>query len=80
MKQEQTLVAHCSVYINSLEYYETLITVGVRSGCPGRVDQNGLKPWGAEPVMDQRRRDLNEALTTVCCQLGCRKSDLTIMC
>ncbi|XP_023864914.1 relaxin-3-like [Salvelinus namaycush] len=46
----------------------------------GRVDQNGLKPWGAEPVMDRRRRDLNEALTTVCCQLGCRKSDLTIMC
>ncbi|CAB1323934.1 unnamed protein product [Coregonus sp. 'balchen'] len=26
------------------------------------------------------RRDLNNMLTTMCCQVGCRKSDLTYLC
>ncbi|KAF7663960.1 hypothetical protein LDENG_00194010 [Lucifuga dentata] len=26
------------------------------------------------------RRDVNNILTTVCCQVGCRKSDLTLLC
>uniref|UniRef100_A0A3P8WPN1 Insulin-like domain-containing protein n=1 Tax=Cynoglossus semilaevis TaxID=244447 RepID=A0A3P8WPN1_CYNSE len=26
------------------------------------------------------RRDINSILTTVCCQVGCRKSDLTFLC
>ncbi|XP_051232679.1 insulin-like 5a [Dicentrarchus labrax] len=26
------------------------------------------------------RRDMNNILTTVCCQVGCRKSDLTFLC
>ncbi|XP_034440007.1 insulin-like 5a [Hippoglossus hippoglossus] len=26
------------------------------------------------------RRDMNNILTTVCCQMGCRKSDLTFLC
>ncbi|KAM9358133.1 insulin-like peptide INSL5 [Symphorus nematophorus] len=26
------------------------------------------------------RRDINNMLTTVCCQVGCRKSDLTFLC
>ncbi|KAM7011896.1 insulin-like peptide INSL5 [Tautogolabrus adspersus] len=26
------------------------------------------------------RRDINNILTTVCCQVGCRKSDLTFLC
>lgn len=26
------------------------------------------------------KRDINNILTTVCCQMGCRKSDLTFLC
>ncbi|XP_019953927.2 insulin-like peptide INSL5 [Paralichthys olivaceus] len=26
------------------------------------------------------RRDMNNMVTTVCCQVGCRKSDLTFLC
>ncbi|KAG7230551.1 hypothetical protein INR49_025267 [Caranx melampygus] len=26
------------------------------------------------------KRDINNMLTTVCCQVGCRKSDLTFLC
>ncbi|XP_010783016.1 relaxin-3-like [Notothenia coriiceps] len=29
---------------------------------------------------DRQWRDLNQALITVCCQVGCRKSDLSMLC
>ncbi|XP_077440766.1 insulin-like peptide INSL5 [Vanacampus margaritifer] len=32
------------------------------------------------PGSDLTRRDINNILTTVCCQVGCRKSDLTFLC
>ncbi|TNN36431.1 Relaxin-3 [Liparis tanakae] len=35
-----------------------------------------LGPPGSEPS----RRDINNILTTVCCQVGCRKSDLAFLC
>ncbi|MBN3316103.1 REL3 protein, partial [Atractosteus spatula] len=35
----------------------------------------------AEPVMGLRtRRDLNQLLTTACCQWGCNKKDLSSLC
>ncbi|KAM9796810.1 insulin-like 5a [Syngnathus typhle] len=32
------------------------------------------------PGSDLSRRDMNNILTTVCCQVGCRKSDLAFLC
>ncbi|XP_060900203.1 relaxin-3-like [Labrus mixtus] len=32
------------------------------------------------PEVGRHRRDENQALKSVCCQLGCRKSDLYILC
>ncbi|XP_029356678.1 insulin-like peptide INSL5 [Echeneis naucrates] len=32
------------------------------------------------PGSELTRRDMNNILTTVCCQVGCRKSDLTFLC
>ncbi|XP_061540570.1 insulin-like 5a [Phyllopteryx taeniolatus] len=32
------------------------------------------------PGSDLTRRDMNNILTTVCCQVGCKKSDLTFLC
>ncbi|KAM6921901.1 insulin-like peptide INSL5 [Xenentodon cancila] len=29
---------------------------------------------------DWAKRDINNILTTMCCQVGCRKSDLTYLC
>ncbi|XP_029988621.1 insulin-like peptide INSL5 [Sphaeramia orbicularis] len=35
---------------------------------------------GLSPESRLTRRDLNNMLTAVCCQVGCRKSDLTFLC
>ncbi|XP_034737020.1 insulin-like 5a [Etheostoma cragini] len=32
------------------------------------------------PGSELTKRDMNNILTTVCCQVGCRKSDLTFLC
>ncbi|XP_074493080.1 insulin-like peptide INSL5 [Sebastes fasciatus] len=49
-------------------------------------DMDGL-PTGEQssvensnPGSELTRRDINNMLTTVCCQVGCRKSDLTFLC
>ncbi|XP_061681750.1 insulin-like 5a [Syngnathoides biaculeatus] len=39
-----------------------------------------LTSIGKHPGSDLSRRDINNFLTTVCCQVGCRKSDLTFLC
>ncbi|XP_036410450.1 relaxin-like [Megalops cyprinoides] len=46
----------------------------------GLKDGGSLVPFGDSPPVEQVRRDLNQMLTTVCCQVGCRKSDLTFLC
>ncbi|XP_071372869.1 relaxin-3-like [Centroberyx affinis] len=43
-------------------------------------EQDLLRTRDVVPVTERHRRDLTEAVTTMCCQLGCRKSDLSIMC
>ncbi|XP_049588139.1 insulin-like peptide INSL5 [Syngnathus scovelli] len=35
---------------------------------------------GSGSGLDLSRRDMNNILTTVCCQVGCRKSDLAFLC
>uniref|UniRef100_A0A667YUP5 Insulin-like domain-containing protein n=1 Tax=Myripristis murdjan TaxID=586833 RepID=A0A667YUP5_9TELE len=32
------------------------------------------------PVAERRRRELTQALSAVCCQLGCQKNDISILC
>uniref|UniRef100_A0A8C4HFE5 Insulin-like domain-containing protein n=1 Tax=Dicentrarchus labrax TaxID=13489 RepID=A0A8C4HFE5_DICLA len=32
------------------------------------------------PVMHRHWRDLNQALISVCCEQGCRRSDLSMLC
>uniref|UniRef100_A0A3B3Q1W0 Insulin-like domain-containing protein n=1 Tax=Paramormyrops kingsleyae TaxID=1676925 RepID=A0A3B3Q1W0_9TELE len=43
-------------------------------------DQSSLENLTYSQGMSKSRRDLNQVLTTVCCQVGCRKSDLTFLC
>ncbi|KAG7270600.1 hypothetical protein CRUP_011516 [Coryphaenoides rupestris] len=43
-------------------------------------DQGSLESLAADPVTELTRRDMNNILTTVCCQVGCRKSDLSFLC
>ncbi|KAL7386782.1 hypothetical protein ABVT39_013619 [Epinephelus coioides] len=31
-------------------------------------------------AMDHHQRDQNQALISVCCQIGCRRSDLSMLC
>ncbi|KAL6108246.1 uncharacterized protein ACO6RY_18825 [Pungitius sinensis] len=41
-------------------------------------EQSSLE--SSTPGSQLSRRDINNILTTVCCQVGCRKSDLTFLC
>ena len=43
-------------------------------------EQGSMENQGATLGSDLSRRDMNNMLTTVCCQVGCRKSDLTYLC
>ncbi|XP_030630640.1 insulin-like 5b [Chanos chanos] len=43
-------------------------------------DQTGLDILTSKTGMDLTRRDLNDMLTIVCCQVGCRNSDLARLC
>ncbi|KAM7388106.1 hypothetical protein PAMP_024307 [Pampus punctatissimus] len=46
-------------------------------------EQNSLESLSSSrsrPGSGLTRRDINNILTTVCCQVGCRKSDLTFLC
>ncbi|KAL4660112.1 relaxin-3-like [Arapaima gigas] len=43
-------------------------------------EHSSLENLSFSPEMTRTRRDLNQVLTTVCCQVGCRKSDLTFLC
>ncbi|XP_074524994.1 insulin-like peptide INSL5 [Halichoeres trimaculatus] len=44
-------------------------------------DHNSLEDLSSSsPGSQFTRRDMNNILTTVCCQVGCRKSDLTFLC
>lgn len=44
-------------------------------------EQNSLESLSSSnPGSELTRRDINNILTTVCCQVGCRKSDLTFLC
>ncbi|XP_041648044.1 insulin-like 5a [Cheilinus undulatus] len=45
------------------------------------ADHNSLEDLSSSTSISQlSRRDINNILTTVCCQVGCRKSDLTFLC
>ncbi|XP_077573530.1 insulin-like peptide INSL5 [Stigmatopora nigra] len=43
-------------------------------------EENSLENIKNRSGSDLSRRDINNVLTTVCCQVGCRKSDLTFLC
>uniref|UniRef100_A0A8C5CEU9 Insulin-like domain-containing protein n=1 Tax=Gadus morhua TaxID=8049 RepID=A0A8C5CEU9_GADMO len=43
-------------------------------------DQDSLEGVGRNVVTELTRRDMNNILTTVCCQVGCGKSDLRFLC
>lgn len=46
----------------------------------GELQQSSLEDLNASLGSEFSRRDLNHMLTTVCCKVGCRKSDLTYLC
>ncbi|KAL2089711.1 hypothetical protein ACEWY4_014399 [Coilia grayii] len=43
-------------------------------------EQSSVESQSESLVPDLSRRDLNHVLTQMCCQMGCRKSDLTHLC
>ncbi|XP_044055428.1 insulin-like 5a isoform X2 [Siniperca chuatsi] len=43
-------------------------------------EQSSLESLSSSNPRPQTKRDINNILTTVCCQVGCRKSDLTFLC
>ncbi|KAJ3599053.1 hypothetical protein NHX12_033016 [Muraenolepis orangiensis] len=43
-------------------------------------DQGSLESGARSMGTELTRRDINHILTTVCCQVGCRKSDLSYLC
>ncbi|KAK7880750.1 hypothetical protein WMY93_032611 [Mugilogobius chulae] len=52
-----------------------------RSIAPPDTDDESLSAeslWGLRTEL--RRRDMNSILTSVCCSIGCRKSDLSLLC
>ncbi|XP_029542710.1 insulin-like 5a [Oncorhynchus nerka] len=46
----------------------------------GELQQSSLEDLKSNLGSEFSRRDLNHMLTTVCCKMGCRKSDLTYLC
>ncbi|XP_063076069.1 insulin-like 5b [Engraulis encrasicolus] len=42
--------------------------------------QTGLESAENAPTTQRLRRDLTELLSNICCQVGCRKSDITKLC
>ncbi|XP_051985022.1 relaxin-like isoform X1 [Xyrauchen texanus] len=42
--------------------------------------QAGLESFRVTTVMDRNRRDLDTMLPILCCQVGCRKNDLALLC
>ncbi|KAF7202675.1 insulin-like peptide INSL5 [Nothobranchius furzeri] len=40
-------------------------------------EQNSLE---SSPGYEQSKRDINNAVTSMCCQVGCRKNDLSYLC
>ncbi|KAA8587369.1 hypothetical protein FQN60_016231 [Etheostoma spectabile] len=53
--------------------------MGEEKTLPGGSRKPKLKTTH-EPAMDRTWRDQNQALIQVCCQLGCRRSDLSMLC
>ncbi|KAM9831477.1 insulin-like peptide INSL5 [Neosynchiropus ocellatus] len=47
---------------------------------PLTVEENSAESASSRRNSAPIRRDINNILTTVCCQVGCRKSDLTFLC
>ncbi|KAM3875973.1 insulin-like peptide INSL5 [Diretmus argenteus] len=43
-------------------------------------EQGSLETASSSLGSDVSRRDINNILTTVCCQVGCKKSDLAFLC
>ncbi|XP_029905948.1 insulin-like peptide INSL5 [Myripristis murdjan] len=43
-------------------------------------EQGSLESLSSSLGSELARRDINNILTTVCCQVGCRKSDLAFLC
>ncbi|XP_036411331.1 insulin-like 5a [Megalops cyprinoides] len=46
----------------------------------GSEDQNDFGVLSNGPGTELARRDINQMLTTMCCQVGCSKKDLTFLC
>ncbi|XP_034039335.1 relaxin-3-like [Thalassophryne amazonica] len=46
----------------------------------GSREPKFMRSRDAAAAMEHHWQDLNQGLMTVCCQLGCRKSDLSMLC
>ncbi|XP_030647863.1 insulin-like peptide INSL5 [Chanos chanos] len=56
------------------------LSVGEQSSAEVPDDSFSSELTGRDLNHMLTRRDLNHMLTNVCCQVGCRKSDLTFLC
>ncbi|XP_018551797.1 insulin-like 5a [Lates calcarifer] len=71
------------VYTCGGSRWRRLLTESDMDGLP-TGEQNSLENLSSSssssPGSQLTRRDINNMLTTVCCQVGCRKSDLAFLC
>ncbi|XP_039985197.1 insulin-like 5a [Xiphias gladius] len=71
------------VYTCGGSRWRRLLTESDMDGLPS-VENSSLESISisssSSPGSELTRRDINNILTTVCCQVGCRKSDLTFLC
>ncbi|GAA6222519.1 relaxin-3-like [Lates japonicus] len=54
--------------------------MGEEDTLPRGIREPNLLKTTDVPAIDRYWRDQNQALITVCCQVGCRRSDLSMLC
>ncbi|XP_071380171.1 insulin-like peptide INSL5 [Centroberyx affinis] len=67
------------VYTCGGSRWRRFLTEPETDGVP-TAEQGSLESLSSSLGSELTRRDINNILTTVCCQVGCRKSDLTFLC
>ncbi|XP_071342309.1 insulin-like peptide INSL5 [Trachinotus anak] len=70
------------VYTCGGSRWRRLLTESDMDGLPTGEQSSLESPSSSSSSLGSEltRRDMNNILTTVCCQVGCRKSDLTFLC
>lgn len=69
-------------YANTLSQFQNNTKSNVVAVCAGMSggEQSSVESKSESLLPELSRRDLNNVLTQMCCQMGCRKNDLMHLC